>query len=238
MMVDNATRLLGTLYGPHTLSAYIQEFRRISLDLLENRLSETSAPPRDSSKRQVSFIPPVELDTIGLWRDFGSVAVDAKDTYTVNQSVVVSFRSASPRNDHRIEGTFLTVDILDEYGHWQTLYVDGDWCTKLIWKGGYLAETFADIHWDILDTTNQGLYRICHFGARKTLLGLVVAGLLRSSSWFALTALGSPIFSWVLSAVNVFATVSYQLRRLVDGSLHRIRLEEFQGCSKTFLVHK
>jgi neutral ceramidase len=128
-----------TLYGPHTLSAYIQEFRRISLDLLENRLSETSASPRDSSKRQVSFIPPVALDTIGLWRDFGSVAVDAKDAYTVNQSVVVSFRSASPRNDHRIEGTFLTVDILDEYGHWQTLYVDGDWCTKLIWKGEYLA---------------------------------------------------------------------------------------------------
>jgi neutral ceramidase len=175
------------LYGPHTLSACIQEFRRISLDLLENRPCGTSAPPRDSSKRQVSFVvPPIELDTIGLWRDFGSEAVDTKDAYTVSQSVVLSFQSASPRNGHRIDGcTFPTVDLLDEYGHWQTLYVDGDWYTKLIWKGGYLGETFAEIHWDIPDTKNQGLYRISHCGARKTLLGLVVADLLRSSSWLS-----------------------------------------------------
>merc|ERR1712050_211701 len=34
-----------TLYGPHTLSAYIQEFSRLSEDLIYGRTSSTEQPP-------------------------------------------------------------------------------------------------------------------------------------------------------------------------------------------------
>ena len=54
-----------TLYGPHTLSAYIQEFKRITVDLIEGRESESDEPPDDLSKKQLSLIPPVQFDMIG-----------------------------------------------------------------------------------------------------------------------------------------------------------------------------
>ena len=57
-----------TLYGPHTLSAYIQEFKRITRDLVDEKESTTDDPPRDLSKKQISLLPPVEVDVIGIGR--------------------------------------------------------------------------------------------------------------------------------------------------------------------------
>ena len=54
-----------TLYGPHTLSAYIQEFERITTDLLKGKQSESDKAPRDLSKKQLSLLPPVGPDMIG-----------------------------------------------------------------------------------------------------------------------------------------------------------------------------
>ena len=55
-----------TLYGPHTLSAYIQEFERITKHLLDGTPAETDEAPADLSSKQLSLLPPVEFDTIGI----------------------------------------------------------------------------------------------------------------------------------------------------------------------------
>lgn len=55
-----------TLYGPHTLRAYIQEFERITTDLILNRPSESNGPPADLGDKQVSLIPPPGIDTIAF----------------------------------------------------------------------------------------------------------------------------------------------------------------------------
>lgn len=57
-----------TLFGPHTLSAYLQEFRRITRDLVEGKPTSSDRDPDDLSRRQLSLVPPVELDTIGVGR--------------------------------------------------------------------------------------------------------------------------------------------------------------------------
>ena len=54
-----------TLYGPHTLSAYIQEFERIITDLLHGKESVSDKAPRDLGKKQLSLLPPVGPDMIG-----------------------------------------------------------------------------------------------------------------------------------------------------------------------------
>eukprot|EP00521_Asterionellopsis_glacialis_P018528 CAMPEP_0195296218 /NCGR_PEP_ID=MMETSP0707-20130614/18994_1 /TAXON_ID=33640 /ORGANISM="Asterionellopsis glacialis, Strain CCMP134" /LENGTH=751 /DNA_ID=CAMNT_0040357659 /DNA_START=41 /DNA_END=2293 /DNA_ORIENTATION=- len=138
-----------TIFGPHTLEAYIQEFKRLTHDFLNGQPSTSEIAPRDLSKNQISIQPPVIVDTVGPFRKFGSMAIDAKESYTRGDNVFVSFRSANPRNNQRIEGTFLTVEKQDESGKWQTLYVDGDWCTKFYWKGGvgHFGESFAEITW-------------------------------------------------------------------------------------------
>lgn len=228
-----------TLYGPHTLEAYIQEFRRITWDLLQDRPSTSTAPPPDLSRKQLSLLPPIELDTIGLGKSFGSVAVDAKDSYSMNEIVLVSFRSANPRNNLRIQDTFLTVDALGEDGEWQTLFVDGDWCTKYYWKGGlgYFGESFAEIRWDIPNSTVQGLYRVCHSGTRKTLLGGLELLILKSTRWLVTTVIGTPSLAWTLSGVDLAAHLSPRMKDWLNR-LGGFRLRDFKGCSKTFLVHK
>jgi neutral ceramidase len=57
-----------TLYGPHTLSAYIQEFKRLTRDLLNDKASVSEAAPLDLSKYQVSLLPPVVFDSIRFGR--------------------------------------------------------------------------------------------------------------------------------------------------------------------------
>ena len=62
---------------------------------------------------------------------FGSVEKDTNEQYIMGRDEVsVTFRSANPRNNRRLEGPFLTVDMLNDSGDWQTLYKDGDWCME------------------------------------------------------------------------------------------------------------
>lgn len=55
-----------TLYGPHTLSTYIQEFKRITGDMLSGNPSSSDGAPNDLSHKQISLIPPVVVDTIAV----------------------------------------------------------------------------------------------------------------------------------------------------------------------------
>lgn len=227
-----------TLYGPHTLAAYIQEFRRIASDMINGLISETTIGPRDLSGKQITFIPSIHFDTIGIGKSFGSVAIDANEQYKVSETVAVSFRSANPRNNQRIDGSFLTVDVLDDNGVWQTRYVDSDWCTQFHWKGGiaFWGASFAEIFWKIPDETPRGLYRICHFGTRKTVLGDVEMALYRAPVWFPLSAFGSYAVNLAVQSVKLVVHLS-GLARLSISKLALSRTKDFHGCSRTFLVH-
>jgi len=226
-----------TLYGPHTLNGYIQEFKRITTDLVQDLPSSTSEAPPDLTKRQISLIPPVGFDLIGFGKKFGSVAVDARDEYGRGAKVVVSFRSANPRNNQRTEGTFLTVDRLNDDGSWTTIYTDGDWCTKYHWKGGLerFGTSFAEMHWKIPHETTQGLHRICHYGTRKTLLANAELALFAAPDWLISNLLGSTAVSMMLQSVELAMAVSARVRRSFDG-LGGPRLKDFEGCTRAFLV--
>lgn len=229
-----------TLYGPYTLDAYLQEFRRITRDLLLDAPSESDEPPRDLSKRQVSLLAPVELDVIAPGHHFGEVLRDAKDSYTSGgtETVKVVFRSANPRNNQRIQDTFLTVDKLGNHGDWEIIYTDGDWETRYYWKGGTASTfgmSFAEIHWKITSETPQGLYRICHYGTRLTLLGDAKAWAYYAPEWMNL--FGSIGVHLVNQSIRLALALSDTFRSLL-GMQGNYRLADFQGCSKTFLVHE
>jgi len=228
-----------TLYAPHTLSAYIQEFQRIANDLLDDTVSYTDKSPPDLSKKQISFIPSVEVDTIGIFRKFGSVAIEPdKDQYVRgNDTVFAAFRSANPRNNQRIESTFLTVDLLTDEGNWQTRYVDGDWCTRFYWKGDiFLGNSFAEISWIIPTDATQGIYRICHYGTRKKLISDLEISFFRAPDWMTTTFMGSTAGGLLLRAGKLAVSLSDRLRRYIINLNGGSRLEDFSGCSKTFLV--
>mmetsp|Transcript_3603 Transcript_3603/g.7287 ORF Transcript_3603/g.7287 Transcript_3603/m.7287 type:complete len:703 (+) Transcript_3603:1028-3136(+) len=163
-----------TLYGPHTLEAYIQEFTRITKDLLDGVESETDSAPEDLTDKQISFVPPVVVDFAPIGSSFGDIKEDASETYGAGDVVSVSFHAANPRNNQRIGGSFLTVERKVGDG-WQVKYVDGDWCTKFMWEGGvgHVGQSTATIEWDISEAkgVEEGTYRICYAGTRKHITG-------------------------------------------------------------------
>ena len=156
----------------------------------------------------------------------------------IGATVAVSFHSANPRNNQRIEGSFLTVDRLGDDGQWSTIYVDGDWCTKYIWRGESLGVSFADIKWETTDDTQPGLHRICHYGTRKTLLGEASTSLLHVPDWLVTTGLGSAAASVAMHVARLVASLSHVIHRKLGVAVSRTRYKVFNGCSKTFLVRK
>jgi len=226
-----------TLYGPYTLDAYLQEFGRILRDLLSDRPSEMVPPPKDSVHKQISLLPPVEVDAIAVGKKFGSVVENTKDSYDNggSETAKVLFRSANPRTNPRTQDTFLTVEHLDDKGKWHVYMTDADWDTKYIWKGGvtYLGMSFAEIHWNIAQGTPQGIYRLCHAGTRRTLLGHVGEFLYQA-----------PDFGQLSYGVNLLVATARALYRQFQWArnlLHRKHihhLRDFEGCSSSFLVYE
>merc|ERR1712217_28555 len=86
--------------------------------------------------------------------------------------VQLKFQSGNPRNDLRLQDTFLTVELQQNATSWEIVATDADWETKFRWKDtighGISAESHAYVDWDIPNDVKAGVYRICHFGDRKS----------------------------------------------------------------------
>jgi neutral ceramidase len=167
-----------TLYGPNTLQAYIQEYVRLTSDLLQGKPSISDDPPQDISRSMISLMPGVFFDTAPWGKNFGNVIEDARGPYQAGLSTVtVRFQSANPRNNLRTQDTFLKVDYFAG-GSWVTVATDGDWETKFMWQttsGSSVDSTsFATIQWAVPLNAKLGTYRVCHFGNNKIpLLGFI-----------------------------------------------------------------
>jgi neutral ceramidase len=215
-----------TLYGPFTLDAYIQEFKRLVNDLMTEKTSRTTKGPPNSTQR-IANPPRLAIDTIRLGKRFGSIVTDANKLYQFGDTVTVSFRSANPRNNLRTNGTFLTVDLFNETdGTWQTKYVDNDWCTRYYWTGGlslegfYWGSSFANITWTIPEDSPRGLYRVCHYGTRLTIFGS----------------------SWIRGVYNLVNNIFKKDNQFSDKGQHFkgfsfTEMEDFQGCSQQLSIN-
>ncbi|CAH9109301.1 unnamed protein product [Cuscuta epithymum] len=166
-----------TLYGPHTLSAYIQEFKKLAEALINDQPVEGGPQPPDLLDKQLSFLTPVVVDSTPLGTNFGDVLTDVPKNSTVKRGdlVTVSFHSACPRNDLMTEGTFALVEILQGKELWVPAYDDDDFCLRFIWSrpAKLSARSQATIEWRIPSTAALGVYRIRHFGAAKSLFGSI-----------------------------------------------------------------
>jgi len=219
-----------TLYGPHTLSAYIQEFKRITSDLLSCKESDSDYGPPDLLTHQISFLPPVIFDSIERGKTFGSVKNDAETSYVAGESeVFVSFYSANPRNNLKIESTFLKIDLQNLDGSWETKFVDGDWCTKFIWDGNeILGKSIAHITWDIPKNVERGTYRVCHYGTRKRLWKDSLQSKSSAYRWWQISRSFVQLsWSWITRSTTKKMDTINKLDTV---------LEDFYGCSRSFLV--
>jgi len=129
-----------TLYGPHTLDAYIN----LTLTYLPHlspsaehsspRLTHGPQPPIQINDSW-SFIRPVIVDTSPLFKSFGDVKTDVHAIYRPGDTVSATFVGANPRNDYRLGGTFAAVEQFDfSTKSWRQVRDDSDWSLVYEWK--------------------------------------------------------------------------------------------------------
>ncbi|KXZ50831.1 hypothetical protein GPECTOR_15g517 [Gonium pectorale] len=81
-----------TLYGPHTLDAYLQEFLRLADAMIEGRPVASGVRPPDLQAKQVSLLAPVVLDWVPPGARFGGVTQQPQPSYLPGQTASAVFR--------------------------------------------------------------------------------------------------------------------------------------------------
>jgi neutral ceramidase len=158
-----------TLFGPHTLAAYQQEFTRLAQAIARNQTPDSHAPPVDISSKVFNFQTPVVVDA----GSFGAIQSGPKagQVFHANDVVTVVFHGANPRN--AFDDPFCDVEQLVN-SQWKVVLNDGDIDTKYRWQrtGGILSPTsLSTCEWTIAADAPKGTYRIHHHGTKKSLLG-------------------------------------------------------------------
>lgn len=182
-----------TLYGPHTLEAYIN-LTLTYLPYLGDRGARAQLPPLPTgpappinTNKSLSFIHPVVLDRAPLFKRFGDVLSEPEPpgsrVYRPGQVVSTRFVGANPRNNFRMEGTFAQVERLshtaDAGEKWEVVRTDADWNLVYRWKrvNTALGTSEVAVQWEIEDEyhgggkVEEGLYRMRYFGDAKALGG-------------------------------------------------------------------
>lgn len=162
-----------TLYGPHTLNAYINLTTRY-LDYLSSSapglpLAPGPSPPIYVNK-SLSFIRGVVYDRSPFFKSFGEVLSDVHPTYQPGQTARATFVGANPRNDLRLEQTYALVERQDEHGTWRSVRDDSDWDLVFAWQreNSVLGTSNVVISWEIEQEIDRGgRYRLRYFGAAK-----------------------------------------------------------------------
>ena len=188
-----------TLYGPHTLNAYIN----LTLSSLPHMGSrpQHEPPPRPAvfppinTNRSLALNRPVVVDRAGLFRSFGDVLEDVRAAYRGGDVARAVFVGANPRNNLRLERTFAAVErwrggaeemmqgdeelrVRDgQGGGWEVVRDDADWDLVYEWKriSTVLGTSEVTISWEIPEQVEKGMYRFRYFGDAKSLGGSISA---------------------------------------------------------------
>ncbi|OCH91072.1 Neutral/alkaline nonlysosomal ceramidase [Obba rivulosa] len=177
-----------TLFGPHTLDSYIEKYSSLVSFLAADSVgSPTSdAPPPELTSEAISLQTAVIFDSPGLGQKFGGVLadVDTVSPYSAGDTVVAQFVGANPRNNLRLEGTFLTVDQLVN-GEWLAVRSDSHPSTVYQWTrtDTIIGTSTVNISWTIEDETAAGTYRLSYFGDAKPLIGSITSFIGHSSNF-------------------------------------------------------
>lgn len=169
-----------TLYGQHTLNAYINSTLRYLPSLADSATGSPPAGPTppDNRGNSISLITGVVYDGAGIGRSFGQVSKDVSPTYARGAFVQVTFVGANPRNNLRLEGTYAAVEKQGTDGTWTQVKDDKDWELVFQWKraNGLIGTSDSTITWDTSITgALAGTYKIRYYGDAKAVGGTITS---------------------------------------------------------------
>ncbi len=156
-----------THFGPWTLGAIQQTFKRLGQSLRDDTSTSAGPTPRDLTGSQTSLITGVVFDDIPLFKNFGDVITNANASYSRGQTARAIFYGGHPKNNLKTMGTFLEIQ-KQSGSSWVTVYRDRDPETRYRWARDGIAYSRVTIEWDIPTTAATGNYRIVHYGNWKS----------------------------------------------------------------------
>jgi hypothetical protein len=147
--------------------AFQQEFGKLAKALKDGQNVSAGPTPRDLSSKQTTLQTGVVTDTQPWpWIRFGATQTDVDTFYKAGTTVKVIFWGAHPKNNLRLQETYLKVQ-KKEAEKWMTIYTDHDPCTIYQWSRDFIANSKITITWNIPADTKPGDYRIVHYGDLK-----------------------------------------------------------------------
>ncbi|OSX61428.1 hypothetical protein POSPLADRAFT_1066191 [Postia placenta MAD-698-R-SB12] len=167
-----------TIFGPFTLEAYMHEYGNLVPYLAADAsgIPPSDPAPEDLTGKVISLQLPVIQDMPPLGKEFGDVLVDVNTSpYHPGGTVSARFVGANPRNNLRLEGTYLTIDRLVE-DEWVPVKSDSHPSTTFQWvrTNTLFAVSEVNITWIIEPETPDGVYRMSYYGdAKHMVTGLI-----------------------------------------------------------------
>ncbi|CAK7346070.1 unnamed protein product [Dovyalis caffra] len=163
-----------TLYGPHTLLAYIQQFNHLALAMAKGWgvLQPISWSPPDLSSKVLRLLADPFRDSLPKGKKFGDINQDVRKpeggSFKTGDRPSAVFWSANPRNDLLTEGTFAVVEMLRGQ-QWIPVYDDDDFSLYFKWKldNSSSYTSLATVEWEVPKEASSGVYRLRHFGSSK-----------------------------------------------------------------------
>ncbi|CAG8134671.1 unnamed protein product [Penicillium olsonii] len=177
-----------TLFGPHTLAAYINltltylPYLGSASDIARLPAIRPGPSPPVNTNRSLSFIPGVVYDGAPPGKPFGSVLSSGSGSYGPGDIVNAAFVGANPRNHLHQESTYAAVERSTDFG-WEVVRDDRDWNLEFLWTrtNTLLGHSEVTIRWQIEDEyygvdqplLQAGTYRMRYYGESKNILGQI-----------------------------------------------------------------
>ncbi|XP_055085459.1 neutral ceramidase isoform X2 [Periophthalmus magnuspinnatus] len=159
-----------TIFGPHTLTAYIHKFTHLSRAIREDSVSGLdSGPEPPFFSNLFNLLPAATADRKPVNTSFGQVLEQVYPVYRKGDVVSVTFVAGNPRHSGDIrDKTFVTVEKFDNNTKsWDVVHTDASWETRFHWLKGADRHSNTTVEWFIPDSAPSGVYRIRHFGHYK-----------------------------------------------------------------------
>ncbi|XP_057378425.1 uncharacterized protein LOC130700406 [Daphnia carinata] len=165
-----------TIYGPHTLSAYLDQYKKLTRAIFKNEILSDGPPPPFLLDKQISLVPGVVFDKPAFKRLFGDCVVQPYPFVRPSETVTATFVAGHPRNNLMLEDTFMKVEAKQTDGSWKVIRTDAHFDTFFFWeRTSGVGQSEAHLRWIVPADTPEGEYRISHFGYYKKINGKGVA---------------------------------------------------------------
>jgi neutral ceramidase len=176
------------LFGPWSGDAMTQELDVLAAAMFSGEACSAGKEAPDMSGRMVKT-PAAAVGTVKDTGLFGKVVTNAKGSYSMGQTVSVTFQAANPRNVAQLKAngtlakycsggkySYMEVQTSSDGGKtWQTVRTDADPYTTFTWQRTVGFTSRATVTWLLKDASIQpGLYRLQYNGIAKNLLGCYV----------------------------------------------------------------